>query len=352
MSAMEKSLRRALDAGDASNPAFRDTIYTAAERALERMLESSTDEEAAHAQRVRLAETINLIEEDYFVAEPVDEAEASEAVAERDAAEDLTASDEHFDETASSRDALDEADAENYRDLPAAGPDHDRADAEPLPVRDATEAEAETWSPGGTRRAAFGDTGRRVSKPLLIALAVVLVVLFAGLYLLKTTVLGQAETTADATSTPAETAEWINLFDGTQLELISTPSGGDVKAITGGGDRPAVRLASANEGSELGITVGPGIVNTIKGRKVRVEITAGSSDGASREFSVRCLFGGDTVCDRQRFTTLQTSEPFVFDMDVPADPAASGSIVIDPSFGVAKNDIDLYTVRLRDLGKA
>ena len=38
MTAMEASLRRALEAGDVLDPTFRESIYSASERALERML--------------------------------------------------------------------------------------------------------------------------------------------------------------------------------------------------------------------------------------------------------------------------------------------------------------------------
>ncbi|RYG65169.1 hypothetical protein EON77_18860, partial [bacterium] len=62
-------MRRALDAGDASDPAFRETIYAASERALERMIgERPMDEAQAQAQRIRLAETINRVEQDYYEA--------------------------------------------------------------------------------------------------------------------------------------------------------------------------------------------------------------------------------------------------------------------------------------------
>lgn len=361
MSAMEKSLRRALEAGDASNPAFRDTIYTASERALERMLANSTDPDAAHAQRVRLAETINRIEEDYFVAEADGDdwtsapdpdaehaAEADYGTPEHVPATDLPHEDERTDETALSDEHM-----------PAAAD----ADADAAGMNEASAARAgatspkDDWSPGVSRRETGSRSGRSL-KPLLLALAVILAVLFAGLYFLQSALFGgisdaaSTSTEGSAGAATVDTASWINLFDGTQLELISTPTGGNVVAVTGSGDRPAVRLEAAGEGGEVGLVVGPGVVNTIKGHKVRVEITAGSSDGQSREFGIRCLFGGDTVCDRQRFTTMQDSQPFVFDMTVPDNPAASGSLAIDPSLGPGKGDVDLYGVRLRDLGKA
>ena len=363
MSAMEKSLRRALEAGDASNPAFRDTIYTASERALERMLANATDPDAAHAQRVRLAETINRIEEDYYVAEAEDEAweAAPDPDAEHAADAGFVPPEGEHEAPPPERDddAVPESASDEVTELGRHEPETEISASSPAAALTPSEpaSDTETWSPGGARRSAGGKSTKRSVRPFLLALVILLAVLFAGIYFLKTTVLGGADAgtqTSDGTSGDGsvETASWINLFDGTQLELISTPAGGNVSAVTGSGDRPAVRLASASEGGEVGVVIGPGVINTIKGHKVRVEITAGSSDGANREFSVRCLFGAETACDRQRFTTLQDSQSFVFDMTVPANPSASGSIAIDPSLGATQKNLDLYGVRLRDLGKA
>lgn len=358
MSAMEKSLRRALEAGDSSNPAFRDTIYTASERALERMLANSDDADAAHAQRVRLAETINRIEEDYFIAEAATVEGAADPDAEHAADPNFAPHlrDPDADQAVERNHGLDDDADPSAAATPEVDSSPEAGRSAAVPGRDAPTHAAETWSPGEARRSTAGRRSQRSLKPLFLALAVLLAVLFAGVYFFKNTILGGSDADAaqsgGADSASVDTASWINLFDGTQLELISTPTGGDVAAVTGSGDRPAVRLAAAGEGGEVNVIIGPGVVNTIKGRKVRVEITAGSADGASREFSVRCLFGGDTVCDRQRFTTAQDSQPFVFDMTVPDNPAASGSIAIDPSFGGPKSNLDLYAVRMRDLGKA
>lgn len=375
MSAMEKSLRRALEAGDSSDAAFRESIYTAAERALERMLAGKEMEpEAAHAQRVRLAETINRVEDDYF--EPATDADDgsatyADAMPPADGAQEGETEAWHRDDDpqtppyASDR-ADDDADFGLQRDTNAS-PDNgfQAAEATPPPRPTAGQTMSDgadaSWSPGGGSRNAKAPKvkGRRFG-PFAFGLVVLGIALIAGLAFVYVTVFEpmggtassvEAEPDGDTVSaviaSAAGEAEWITLFDGGQLEMIATPNGGEVLSIAGAGDRRAVRISAAAEAGEVDVSIGPGVVNTIKGKKVRVEITVGSADGTPREFGVRCLFGGDTVCGRQRFSTAQDSEAFVFDMVVPDDPAASGTIAIDPSFGAQSNTLDLYAVRLR-----
>lgn len=318
MSAMEQSLRRALDAGDAADPAFREAIYSASERALVRMIAlRGTGEDDAHAQRVRLAETINRVEEDYFARFPVD-----------------------LEEPSSSGDA-------------------GRAGVHAGKAAPAKVSGAGLWSPGRDGRSAAGAAlERRRMRPLaagLLALAVLLLLggaLYSsviGLPSFIAAALGSSEASSDAAGAPSET--WISLFDGTRLEQVSTPQGGSIVAVTGSGDRPAVRVSAAREGGDIEVQVGPGVVGEVRGRKLRVEVLAGSPDGASREFTVECRFGGETVCGRQRFRTIGASQAFAFDMEVPGDATASGTISVEPGLGADAGNLDLYSVRLRVVGE-
>ena len=203
------------------------------------------------------------------------------------------------------------------------------------------------WSPkasGGRRPAPAIPPRVRAWLPAILA---VLVVLLAALYFLSGAVLSPLSSEGEtAAGTAAASAEWISIFDGTQLGIIATPSGGTVDSVTVRGD-PAVRLAPAGEGGEINVAIGPGVVREIQGQTVRVELVAGSSDGASREFGVRCLFGGETVCARQRFQTTQARDTFVFDMAVPRGGNAAGVLAIDPTLAAATGDLDLYSIRLQ-----
>lgn len=394
MSAMEQSLRRALEGGDAGDPAFREAIYSASERALERMLaRRGIGEEAAQLQRIRLAETINRVEDDYFAASagPLaetslpDEQDAAEAGwGGEDAPADLVPA-------AVSGSAYDDPDEDGGGSI---GTDAPAGREEPADMADPGEDEAgfEVRAPDagrpdleGPRRAgapasvslpaddtrigfpardpkgkAEAREGKGRLRPFGVGLVALLLLLGLGAYLYAslvgplpffTSVSGGTAEGSGAAVT-AEAADWILLFDGTRLEAIATPNGGRVAAIAGAGGRAAVRIAAASEGGEIAVQVGAGVVGAIRGRTLRVEIVAGSPDGGSREFGVRCLFGGDTACGRQRFNTVQPSEAFVFDMRVPPSAPTTGAIALEPGFGdTAGRDLDLYSVRLRPVAE-
>ena len=83
------------------------------------------------------------------------------------------------------------------------------------------------------------------------------------------------------------------------------------------------------------------------GQKAQAEIVVGSPDGKPREFTLRCLFGGETVCGRQRFTTALPEENFLFQLEFPPEAVAGGQIAVDPSVGSAGKDLLFYGLRLR-----
>ena len=73
----------------------------------------------------------------------------------------------------------------------------------------------------------------------------------------------------------------------------------------------------------------------------------GAPDGKPREFTLRCLFGGETVCGRQRFTTSLPEENFLFNLEFPPEAVAGGQIAVDPSVGSVGKDLLFYGLRLR-----
>ncbi|MDY8108222.1 hypothetical protein U0C82_03535 [Fulvimarina sp. 2208YS6-2-32] len=64
-SAIENSIRRALEAGDFESPHFRQGVYAAAERAIERVLAATDDEAVAVAKRREFEDAIAAVEADY-----------------------------------------------------------------------------------------------------------------------------------------------------------------------------------------------------------------------------------------------------------------------------------------------
>lgn len=320
MSAMEESLRRALEGGDARDPAFRESIYAASERALERMLETrAADEATANDQRTRLAETINRVEADY--AEHV----GDEAPAETTAVP-------FGDELGG-----------------PAGPD---PLSEPQTSRAAPSGPGEAeWTPGGERPVEAGTRAPAWKVPLLAALMAL------GLALLAYAITGAlrggtAEETTGSVQSGSDLSSlaWIDIFDGNDLESLSTPSGGRIETVRKPDEREAVRI-SAPSGSpnEALLRIGPGTLRQIAGRQIRIEVVAGSPDGTMREFGVRCLVGEQSICDLQRFATDMPEEAFVFDVTIPPVATNATSLAIAPGVGEVTNDVDLFSVRLRDL---
>lgn len=328
MTAIEDSLRRALANGNAEDPAFRDSIYLASERALERMIvDRNLDPAAADAQRMKLAGAVEAIERDHG---PVAYAQERE---------------------------------------PASFAPPPQEPARPEPV--------EEWHP-----AQVGPVTQR-ARPRrglifvgLGAIALLLILVYLVFTIFGPTVemgedMGEGMETGALDTAPADpaalappsTANWITVFTGTELESLTAPPGGRVELvardgaglvrISGEGGAPAQPPegadAVATQAPEVLLALGPGLVGQIAGTSVRVEIRAGSPDGAVREFAVRCQFAAESVCDRQRFATAMAEEAFVFDMTVPAGVGTPASLAIAPSIGTGGTDLDLFAVRMRIL---
>ncbi|GGD94977.1 hypothetical protein GCM10011390_12160 [Aureimonas endophytica] len=356
MSAMEKSLRRALEAGDPTDPAFRESIYSASERALERMLAGKgLDDGAAHAQRTRLAETINRIEDEFYERQTAAGfAEDGPAQHDPELSLDPAYADVHA-YAAHPADEIGDA-AEDARDgevplhpvfgetegrSPHGGPvamavgAPDGEDEVEEPVRPSPRARGMEAEERATAR-----SGAQLRRFLVIGLvAAVILAVCAWL------VLGGAS--ASGTAAEATGPRWIELFDGRRLDAVATPTGGRMEAMDESGTGQAgLRFTPAASGdSVMTVAVGRGVLPDIRGRSVTVEVTAGSPDGAARSFAIRCVVDGADRCGRQVFTTARASESFAFDLALP--PGASGGrFEIAPMPATDAAALDLYAIRL------
>ncbi|WP_192847200.1 hypothetical protein, partial [Aurantimonas manganoxydans] len=163
-----------------------------------------------------------------------------------------------------------------------------------------------------------------------------------------------AETIQSAGEDPALTGgpspdNWIDVFAGTDLEKIAAEGGARASAVAGSGGRMAVQIAAPadGDGSEVSLVIGAGIVEQIAGSRARGELAVGSPDDQGREFSVSCLFAGETVCGRQRFQVSAAEETFVFDMAVPEGAMGAAQLVIDPQIGAGAGDLNVYGFRVQ-----
>lgn len=357
---IETSIRGFLAQGDSRDPDFRLRVYEAADRAIERLAEKNGNEAEAKAKRADLVQAIEAIEAEYghdVHDEPAEAKDPGEPAqggsrkvappvrASEDAPRSASGGDPVLSEMISSEDRIDIG-GTNGADEPG---DEDAREADVSGL-------SSTWRPGGER------SGIRRKRPwgggILVSGLILLLILFllaAGLWLLLPLVssaFSPPQTaegpTIEETIAAAERGEgWISVFDGTQLDAITSSDGGRVVADTALDGSPVVRITGGPEaGSEIALVVGPGVVSRLKGENARAELTAGTDPDASREFSVRCLFDGETHCGRQRFTVSTERQPFVFEVDLTGINGGDGRIAIDPSLGQG-NDLIVYSLRLK-----
>ncbi len=211
--------------------------------------------------------------------------------------------------------------ASSRRRLPSADPAADRTHEARSPrALDPVEADGDpvdgTWTPGGDRTAADAAAPARSGRSVLLAAVAFAVVLALLAYFVGGMIRGSG---VGASTAQSETSalDWITVFSGDDLESLSTPEGGGSRRRPRSGGRDAVRVSGPATGEgEVLMAIGSGVVGEIAGSNVRIEVTAGSPDGTPRAFSVRCLFGGTSLCERQSFSTTMTEEAFIFDVPV------------------------------------
>jgi len=364
ISAIERGVRRALEKGNAADPEFRVKVYEAAERAMLRVVADKNRSEAAtDRQRIELMTAIEAIETDYPPVAyrdsqggeeiPTDVVGATSGDGEAPFAGE--ASPGGFDASVQPATAAADARLTRERGIDTAPVFADREE-------DRIARADNAWSPGGRRARPARWTPRRLAISA-IALVILLLVAVAAWFALTPTssdpsaVEPNQETTGrrvrvGQTEGPVDGASqenWIEVFAGGQIDRVSAETGGRVKAIDGAGGRAAVQIEGPadTEEAEIALLIGPGIVARLAGQKARGELTVGSPDDTPREFTIRCLFAGKTVCGRQRFSTTIGEEVFVFDMDVPAGVDGTAQLAIGPGVGGNARDLNVYGFRLR-----
>lgn len=376
-STIETSVRRALQEGNADDPDFRVQVYEAAERAIQRVVvEKGVGQDVADRQLEQLIAAIERIEADYPPAGPeapyapgADEAGTEPAPAGFEMSEP--------DDDAGPVPQVPPGSGDPSEPFDGAIEDARPADASPrpdapLPLREARTADtvsephrldsAGEWSPGNRQRSA---SSRRSSRWLvgLVAAILVLALLAGAAWWFSASILQtpQAEpegaTVEDAIRAASgeggeASGDWIGIFSGSEIANVRAVDGGRVAAEQVAGGQPAVRIEvpAVGGGTEIGLVIGPGVVRSLGGQTVRGELTVGSPDGTRREFSLRCLFAGETTCGRQRFATSIAEETFVFDMEIPAGATQEGQIAIDPGIGQETRDLMIFGLRVRPAG--
>lgn len=403
-SAIEQSVRRALQKGNAADPDFRLVVYEAAERAILRVQSAQhSDEAEADRKRQALISAIEAIEAEYpapggYGDDAVSEDGDTPASAEPDiaapatppimvetpeampATADETQAADTPDTAAPATGATRTAEAAPMSPTPAAkAPSAKTASAKaPAAKVDAKAATAkpgaaastkpvrDRWSPDHKpkRGRPFSEASNKLVGAVIVVLLLLLIAaaVWVVLPLFSTApapVASEdgptiAETIQSAGEDPALNGgpspdNWIDVFAGTDLEKIAAEGGARASGVAGSGGRMAVQIAAPadGDGSEVSLVIGAGIVEQIAGSRARGELAVGSPDDQGREFSVSCLFAGETVCGRQRFQVSAAEETFVFDMAVPEGAMGAAQLVIDPQIGTGAGDLNVYGFRVQ-----
>lgn len=403
-SAIEQSVRRALQKGNAADPDFRLVVYEAAERAILRVQSAQQSDEAeADRKRQALISAIEAVEAEYpapggygdnavsedgdatasvepDVAAPATPPIPAETPEAMPATADETQAADTPDTAAPATGATRTAEAAPMSPTPAAkAPSAKTASAKaPAAKVDAKAATAkpgaaastkpvrDRWSPDHKpkRGRPFSEASNKLVGAVIVVLLLLLIAaaVWVVLPLFSTApapVASEdgptiAETIQSAGEDPALNGgpspdNWIDVFAGTDLEKIAAEGGARASGVAGSGGRMAVQIAAPadGDGSEVSLVIGAGIVEQIAGSRARGELAVGSPDDQGREFSVSCLFAGETVCGRQRFQVSAAEETFVFDMAVPEGAMGAAQLVIDPQIGTGAGDLNVYGFRVQ-----
>ena len=372
-SAIEKSLRRALTKGSAADPDFRLQIYEAAERALLRLeADRETTAETKEEHRRDLIAAIESIESD-FGDDDGEGSDRDQGSLDADAPTAVPSgrrSDEAAVESANS-----EAGSKPIA-VPARGAAvTDFADRE----RMANDTEGSEDGDDGERR----RKGSRAAR-MLVSAVIVLLLLFllgAAVWIVlpffssgsespsqQSQAAGEpgisvAEAIRENTDTvPVANAEpqWIDVYTPATLREFAGSDDAIVDVAEAGG-QAALKLTApsgvadgadgagqSGSAKEVEMPISGDIARQFAGRKVDGEIVVGSPDGKPRTFTLRCLFGGETVCGRQRFTTALPEENFLFHLEFPPEAVTGGQIAIDPSVGSDGTDLMFFGLKLRN----
>ncbi|SJZ67609.1 hypothetical protein [Consotaella salsifontis] len=328
MSAIEEGLLRALARGNASDPAFRRAVHAAARDALDKLIAASTaTAHQAKAYRDQLEKVISASEAQWRSpdtapvkpAPPPATPSAGTRPGERTAARPIAPV---------GRSVASAPRPEGSKPALAAAPMGKRSAAR-----------------SGASKSARAPkvSGRSASARMAVAaigFSAVAVVVFLSASALKASL-----------SSPGrvgqEGAAWITVLDGGEIDQVSTEGGARAEQH-GTGENEALRIAPSKAGTgDVVIGFGEGVLDGVAGQGVTVELTAGSPNEAGRRLKVSCRFGVSSPCGERTFELDALRRSVAFDFDVPSDPDAEASLVLQPQAGAGEDDLLLYAVRVR-----
>ena len=325
MNFLEQAIRAALNKGDASDMAFRRSVYSSASSALERSftVRPFTDKDMA-VRRQNLLGTIRHVESEFIVAV---EAEASQPL-------EVPTTHEQHNASALNRPVVQNDVA------PAVG----NFETNELPER-------QTLKRVKTKERR--QTGNRLSY---VFNGLFIVALLAGgywayvqgkqIYLdaTKPNTSGQKPVLAEATSdTGREAGDWIEIFSARDTDLLSPAAGANAEIVSY--DGISYVKMTGDSTSEVAIKIGSGLVQSFAGKRILFNIKARNLSGTAIDTGTRCDFGSDTKCERKRFKIGPEFAEYMFAVDMSASVSGDGVLQIAPDLAAGGGAIEFESIR-------
>ena len=143
---------------------------------------------------------------------------------------------------------------------------------------------------------------------------------------------------------------WVSVF--TPSDVVALDLGKGISAELQGTGNEAYVLLTPGDGatgdSLVTLELGKGVLDTLRGKKIVIDIQAGTSAADGGHMSVSCDLAGAGTCQRTRFRLdNQVSDNLLSAQLQDISPEASGSISISPDIEGKGRPVELYSVRVR-----
>jgi len=202
--------------------------------------------------------------------------------------------------------------------------------------------------------------------PVLIGLVVIAAILFGLYYFLA----APKDAAREAGGNPAATqtdpnSVYLTLLEPTDLSALTTAGRGSADLVNEQ-NQQFLRLKSIRSGADsrkiadpILIELKPGVMEQAAGQKATVELRAKSGESGPATFSIECLLGGESICNRKRFRIGLQPEAVFFELDLrqhsasegPAFLAINTDVTSAADIGGQGETLDLLYVRIRLSGR-
>ncbi|MGB8816617.1 MAG: hypothetical protein WCC66_01705 [Rhizobiaceae bacterium] len=333
MDPIEKAIRNALEKGETLDPAFRQHVYQSAESALTRSLGAHPTMTPAdrHARIERLRRISVSVEQEFL---PAAEPDSPDEWAVRP--------------------------GEAFAPTPQPAP--------PAPSKAQADRPILSRQPTSIR---LRSTNSRKPGPIVALFVFVtffaLVVMF-GWLIWSSGVLDPVNdggTISSSATQPESSSDdgvlklgsgstadegWVSVFRPSDAAALDLGKG--ISAELQGAGNEAYVLLTPGEGatgdSVVTLEFGKGLLDTLRGKKIVIDIQAGTRAADGGQMSVSCDLAGAGACQRTRFRLdNQVSDNLLSAQLQDVSPEASGSITISPDIEGKGRPVELYSVRVR-----